>query len=483
MTTDTGRKRIRVGNRHASPTQPLGQAAATVVAMAKQRTAVVSIFAATALVLLKLVTGVIVGSLGLVSAGIESSGDVVAALLTYFAIRLAGKPPDERHQYGHARAENLTALGEASILVGGGVFVVHEAYNRLSSGGGHQLAAAWYVFAVIGAAIAVDISRTVASLRTARHYRSAALRSNAFHFGADLIGTVAVLVGILLVRDGYQHADAIVALFISALIFMVAGRLVLENARSLMDMAPAGAHDAAQAAIERIEPPVELQRLRIREAAGRHFADVVVSIPATAALAAGHAAADDVEAAVHQALPGSDVVVHVEPNQHGQTLTERVLAAALSAPGAREAHNVTVFELDGSTQVSLHLKLPPTLTLAEGHAVAGQVEDAIRTAAPQVTAVQTHLEPLDQQVRARPLAAELAERLASSVAPIATKIAGAEPRELRFVDSELGIVGFVTLALPADRSVAEAHRIASQIEQAIHEQIPEIHKLVIHTEP
>jgi len=450
---------------------------------AKHRTAVVSIFAATALVLLKLVTGVITGSLGLISAGIESSGDVVAALLTFFAIRLAGKPPDERHEYGHARAENLTALGEASILVGGGVFVVHEAYDRLSSGGGHELVAAWYVFAVIGAAIAVDIIRTLTSLRTARHYRSAALRSNAFHFGADLIGTVSVLVGMLLVRAGYERADAIVALFISALIFTVAGRLVLENVRSLMDMAPAGAHDAAQAAIERIEPPVELRRLRIREAAGKHFADVVVSIPATAALAEGHAAADDVEAAVQQALPGSDVIVHVEPNEHGQTLTERVLAAALSVPGVRQAHNVTVFQMNGSTEVTLHLKLPPTLTLAKGHAVAGQVEDAIRTAAPQVTAVQTHLEPFDQEVRAGPLAADLAERLASSVRSIVARIAGSEPRELRFVDSDLGIVGFVTLALPADRSVADAHRIASKIEQAIHNQVPEIRELVVHTEP
>jgi divalent metal cation (Fe/Co/Zn/Cd) transporter len=173
----------------------------------------------------------------------------------------------------------------------------------------------------------------------------------------------------------------------------------------------------------------------------------------------------------------------VEPNQHGETLTERVLAAALTVPGVREAHNVTVFELDGSTQVSLHLKLPPTLTLADGHAVAGRVEDAILTAVPQVTAVQTHLEPLDPEVRARPLAAELEERLASSVRPIATQIAGSEPRELRFVDSDLGIVGFVTLTLPADRSVAEAHLIASEIEQTIHDQIPEIRKLVVHTEP
>jgi divalent metal cation (Fe/Co/Zn/Cd) transporter len=127
--------------------------------------------------------------------------------------------------------------------------------------------------------------------------------------------------------------------------------------------------------------------------------------------------------------------------------------------------------------------LRPELTLAKGHAVAGRVEEAITAAVPQVTAVQTHLEPLDQEVRARPLAPDLAERLASSVRSIVVRIAGSEPRELRFVDSDLGVVGFVTLALPADRSVADAHRIASKIEQEIHNQVPEIRELVVHTEP
>ncbi len=449
----------------------------------KHRTAVVSIAAATALVLLKLVTGVLTGSLGLVSAGIESSGDVIAAVLTFFAIRLAGMPPDARHEYGHGRAENLTALAEASILGGGGVVVVHEAYNRLSSGGSHQLSAAWYVFAVIGVAIVVDVSRTLTSLRTARHFNSPALRSNAFHFGADLIGTFAVLVGLVLVRAGYAHADAIVALFISGLIFTVAGRLVLENARSLMDAAPAGTHDAAQAAIERIEPPVELRRLRVREVAGKYFADVVVGIPATAALAESHAIADDIEAAVHEAFPGSDVVVHVEPNERGETPTLRVLAAALSVPGVREAHNITLFELDGGAQASLHLKLPPELTLSEGHLVAQQVEDAITAAVPQVTAVQTHLEPFDAEVHAQPVDPSTQTRLSAAVRAIVSELAGAEPRELRFVESDLGIVGFITLALAADSSVADAHRIASTIEQKIHDQVREINELVIHTEP
>lgn len=449
----------------------------------KKRTALVSIVAAAALVALKLVTGVVTGSLGLVSAGVESSGDVVAAVLTFFAIRLAGKPADEQHQYGHARAENLTALAEAAILVAGGVFVVHEAYGRLRSGGAQGLTASWYVFAVIGTALAVDVSRTVTSLRSAKRFNSAALRSNAFHFGADFVGTAAVLVGMLFVHFGYERADAYAAIFISALIFVASGRLILENARSLMDMAPAGAHDTVETAIRGIVPAVELRRLRLREVAGAHFADVVVGAPATAALAETHALADRVETTVENALGGADVVVHVEPSSEGQTLTDRVLAAALAVPGVREAHNVTVFEtVDGRALVSLHLKLPPSMPLEQGHAIALRVEEQIRAAAPAVDTVHTHLEPVDPELAARPLPVADDADLRALIAEVVREVARAEPRDLRLVATDRGTVGFLTLALPAGATISEAHATASAVEQAIHERVVEIRELVIHTE-
>src|SRR5436305_493576 len=116
-------------------------------------TALASIAAATVLVALKLGTGLITGSLGLVSAGIESSGDVVAAVMTYFAIRLGGRPADESHHYGHRRAENLGALGEAAILLVGGGFIVTEAITQLPEGDG-GLDARWYLLLIIGIALA-----------------------------------------------------------------------------------------------------------------------------------------------------------------------------------------------------------------------------------------------------------------------------------------------------------------------------------------
>jgi cation diffusion facilitator family transporter len=181
----------------------------------KQRTTLVSIAAAGLLVILKLGVGLIAGSLALISAGVESSGDVIAAILTFFAVRLGRQPADPEHPYGHARAENLGALGEAGILLAGGLVVAVEAIKHLLSPSGTP-DTHWYVFAVIAIAIGVDLTRTVISLRTARRYGSPALRSNGFHFAGDMAGSLAALIGLLLVRAGFTRGDASAALVIAA---------------------------------------------------------------------------------------------------------------------------------------------------------------------------------------------------------------------------------------------------------------------------
>jgi len=446
----------------------------------QRRTALVSIGAAAVLVVLKLGTGLLTGSLGLVAAGIESSGDVVAAVLTFFAIRLGARPADPGHPYGHRRAENLAALGEAAILTGGGVFVLVEAVSRLT-GGTEELEAHWYVFLVIGLALVIDVNRVLISMRTARRFRSAALRSNAFHFAGDLVGSAAVLVGFVLVALGIAQGDALAALVVSGIIFAAAGRLVADNASVLMDRAPTSADEAARAAIEELGPGIELRRLRLRESAGRYFADAVVEVPPGQAVVAGHAAADEVEAAVREALPDSDVVVHVEPRRRGLDLRDRVLAAALAEPLVREAHDIAIFEHDGEASVSLHLKLPADLPLADAHAVAERVEAAIRSE-PRVSAVQTHLEPLERPLAGRPGDAREDEQ-ARRVEAVVRERLGEAPRAVRVVSTEVGVVIFLTVGVGPRASLAEAHAQASGLEEALRREQPGIADVVVHTEP
>jgi divalent metal cation (Fe/Co/Zn/Cd) transporter len=218
----------------------------------------------------------------------------------------------------------------------------------------------------------------------------------------------------------------------------------------------------------------------MREAGGRQFADVVIGVSPAAAVGQGHAAADRVEEAVLAALPRSDVVVHVEPDVT-TSIRERAQAAALSIPSVREVHNVGVLVDGGRTEVALHLKLPGELPLDEAHDVAEQVERAIREAVPGVDAVQTHLEPLAEATRVHK--AENVEADAELVRRIVREALGREPRELRFLQTDDGLVAFLTLGLDPTGSLADAHTRASEVEAQIRRERPEIADVIVHTEP
>src|SRR4029077_9807554 len=178
------------------------------------------------------------------------------------------------------------------------------------------------------------------------------------------------------------------------------------------------------------EPAVNLRRLRMRSAAGRHFADVVIGVSPEAAVGQGHAAADAVEAAVERALPETDVVVHVEPAEEDAVTRELALAAAMRVPRVREIHNISVLRVDGRTEVSLHLKLPADLSLEEAHQMASDVERAIEDAVPGVAAVQTHLEPLAEEAEGHRVVDADVARDVEAVNRIVVEQTGAAPREL-----------------------------------------------------
>jgi cation diffusion facilitator family transporter len=447
----------------------------------QRRIALVSVAAAAALIMLKLAAGLASHSLGLISEAAHSGTDLIAALLTFFAVGVAVRPADVAHQYGHGKAEHLGALAEGAILFAVSCFIAWRAITHLVGSRATSVEATWYALTVIVIVILVDLSRTLVSWRASRRYRSAALSANALHFGSDLAGSGAVLIGLLLVRAGYTRADSAAALFVAVLVLLAAARLMKKNVDVLMDRVPAGAEEAALAAIAGIEPAVTVGRLRMRQAGPRQFADVVITVPPGAAVGQGHAAADQVEEALHEALPGSDVVVHVEPEEDEAAIRDRAHAAALGVPTVREVHNVSVLNVGGRTEVSLHLKLPGELTLEEAHDVATQVEQAIAAAVPEVDSVQTHLEPLAEEAEGRRKVDDSAER--DVVLRIVREITGEEPRDLRFLDTADGLVAHLTLGLEGDRPLADAHARASEIEERIRRARPEISDVVVHTEP
>jgi cation diffusion facilitator family transporter len=444
----------------------------------QRRTALVSVGAACLLVAIKLVAGLASSSLGLLAEAAHSGTDLAAALLTFFAVSVAVRPADRGHPYGHAKAQNLAALGEAGFLILVSVGIAVTAVLRLAGVVDFEVEPTWWTFAAVGLVLVIDASRTMVSLRGARLYRSDALLANALHFGSDFAGTIAVLAGLIAAALGAPAGDSIAALFVSGLVVAAAVRLGSRNVDVLMDRSPEEEARIARQAIAALDPPVELRRLRLRRAGGEHFADVVIGVAPGGAIGQGHAAADRVEQALHDALPGIDVVVHVEPRGGDGGIRERALAAALTVSHVREIHNLTVLDVDGAIEVSLHLKLPGELALEQAHDIAEQVEKAILAQVPEVRSVRTHLEPLKETAAAEEIDIDTA-----AVEAAVRAETGAEPRELRFVRTDEGIVAFLTLGLPSAGSLADAHVRATAIEERVRSAVPAIADVVVHTEP
>lgn len=448
----------------------------------QQKTALISVGAAFGLIALKVTTGLITGSLAFLSGALDSGLDLVTALMTFVAVGLAARPADVEHPWGHAKIEHLAALGESTLLFVISIWIGVSASERLASDSPPEVDATWWAILVILIVMAVDGSRTVVSFRASVKHRSAALQSNALNFVGDFLGSAGVLVGLVFVRFGYPKADALAALFIAALVLYAAARLAYKNANILIDRSPRTATDRVRQAIDELDPPVDLKQLRVREGGGRYYAEVVIGVSPEAAVGEGHAAADQIEQALEGMLHGGEVVVHVEPESEAK-LTEAVRAAAMSVRGVREIHNLTVTDLKGRNEVSLHLKLPGDLALAGAHDLASQVEQAIMKACPEIAAVVTHLEPLDEEVAGIAAPRVQTRDYGDAIRSVVRKTTGAPPKALRFVRTNEGLVVYVIVALDPEITLSEAHKRASEIERLVHRKCAGIKRLVIHTEP
>jgi cation diffusion facilitator family transporter len=285
----------------------------------KVRVAVISVVAAVGLTTMKIVVGLMTGSLGILSEAAHSALDLVAALVTVFAVRASARPPDADHPYGHGKVENLSALFETLLLLLTCLWIIREALFRLFVHPVPVRADLWG-FLVILISIVVDIGRSRALMKAARKHQSQALEADALHFSTDVWSSSVVLLGLgLVVVAGRLRlpwlvkADAIAALCVAGIVIWVSVRLGRKTLRDLMDAVPKDLVERAQRAVGTVPGVEAVQRIRMRKTGGEWFADVIIEVAAGLTIEEAHAVTEVVEQRVAELLPGGDVVVHAEP--------------------------------------------------------------------------------------------------------------------------------------------------------------------------
>jgi cation diffusion facilitator family transporter len=283
----------------------------------------VSVLAAVGLVLAKLAAGFITNSLAVYSEAGHSAIDLLAACVSFIAIRQAGLPPDREHPFGHAKFESVGALVELAFLGALGCAIVYGAVMRLMHGVSEVHLTPTAVV-LIALTVSVDLWRTISLQIAARQTKSEALAASAAHFLSDLLGTLMVVFGLVVAALGYPKADPIAALCIAGLVFILSIRLGRQVFFSLTDRAPVGlSHDVEQIVL--LIPRVRgVHDVRIRQAGAESFADMHVELDPSLSLNEAHQVLDTIELTLQRRYPLMKVTTHPEPQHGGNSSTEPV---------------------------------------------------------------------------------------------------------------------------------------------------------------
>ncbi len=286
----------------------------------KTSAALSSVVAAIGLTSFKLIVGLLTNSLGILAEAAHSGLDLAAALMTFFAVRMSGKPADTRHHFGHGKIENLSALFETVLLLATSAWIVNEAIQRLFFKKVEVETSIWS-FIVMGTSIVIDYTRSRILYRAARKYNSQALEADALHFSTDIWSSSVVILGLIGVTIAryvpglhwLSEADAIAAMLVAVIVVFISAELGWRTIQALLDAAPKGVADQIEKSIERMKGVDDCHAVRIRPSGGRWFVDLHVTMDGNTQLNDVHAMTEKIEKKVQTILPESDVTVHVEP--------------------------------------------------------------------------------------------------------------------------------------------------------------------------
>jgi cation diffusion facilitator family transporter len=447
-----------------------------------------SVLAALAVTTLKIVVGISTGSLGILSEAAHSGLDLVAAVITFLSIRVSDKPADADHQYGHGKVENFSAFIETGLLLLTCVWIIYEAVLRLFYR--HvEIAPSLAAFGVMFFSMIVDYWRSRALGRIAAKYDSQALEADALHFSTDIWSSAVVVLGLLLVMLGHTYgvdwlrdADPIAALFVAGVVVYVSWRLARKTIDALLDAAPPGVRSKIIDAVSQVAGVLEVDRVRIRRAGNRYFADLSIGLARNVTFQRSEQMADAVTATVHGILPAADVIVHSIPRAvHSENIFDRIRGVA--ARHNFNVHDVSVQDLGGRLHVEQHLELDERFTLLEAHDRVTLLESEIRRDVPEISSILTHIEsepatiePGDEVVRDRGL-----ERRLKAVVAEFPDIVDMHDVQFKRVRERLYVSCHCTMS--DDLPLSRVHDIQTALEIRFRQDAPELFRVLIHPEP
>ncbi len=455
----------------------------------KNGTALLSVLAIIFLTLLKAIVAILTGSLGLLAEAAHSLMDLVAAGVTFFAVRISGRPADSSHTYGHGKYENLSALVEVVLLLFACAGIIYEAIQRLFFKTVPVQASPWS-FLVMGIAVALNILLAMRLRRVAKKYNSQALEAEGLDFLNDVWSSAVVILSLLLVTAAEKFniswlakANSIAGVVVAGLIANSVLRLGRRAVGELLDEVPDNLQDEITQAA-RLPGVEEVRQARVRRSGSQYFADLTLAVSRSTSSEHAHQITDLVEKAVQDLLPGASVLVHIEPVQaEDEQLTE-----ALRALGERfglGVHHIHITEVHGRQILTVHLDIEEGLQLEEAHSQASAFEKAVAEAFPSFERVWTHMEPVQRQANLPGEVAFYHDNKIEQLILDLPKVLGipCEIHEIYLLKEKDRLNISFHCMLQGDITIEDAHKLSERMEAALCDEISNLEAVLIHMEP
>jgi cation diffusion facilitator family transporter len=469
----------------------------------KRSAAQASLFAALGITLLKLLTGVLTGSLGMLSEAAHSFIDLIASFVTLLAVRASDRPADEDHNYGHGKLESLSAAFEILLMVGSCVWIAYESIQRILHHTHLELRWSIWPFLVLLLSIAVDTTRSRALHRAAVEHRSDALAADAVHFGTDIWSSAAVFLGLFASLAGQryhipqlEYADPIAALVVAVIILSVTFRLTRHTLDALLDATPPEVRAQLRREllrdIEATGGVLGVERIRVRRSGSDYFVDLTLSLPRNLTFQRTEQITFSATAAVQRLLPGADVVIHTVPTASlGESVFDRIRAVAARSNLA--IHDVSIQQLhadpgqDPRLHVELHLEVPETMPLRDAHEIATALEDDIRREVPRIASLLTHIESEPATI-ASSAQFDPSQNLETQLRATARHFPEIlDIHEITLTRGHGGTAASVQvnchITLPDDLPMSAVHDVITNFESEFRLDHPQVSRVFIHPEP
>jgi len=446
-----------------------------------QRTKVlqISLLAIFSAFVVELIFGLVSNSLALITDSIHALLDSVVTIVLLLAARMAIKPPDAEHTYGHGKIESLGGLigGIAIFLIA--CFFIYESINRLQSPPPSILPG---LFAIIGGlyTIGVDFFRIVLLRRAIKKIGGATLKADFYHAFMDLGSTVIAIAGIVLISYGFYYGDFVAALILGGLLAVLSIKLIYKTALDLTDIISPELVKNVREIATSTEGVIDANPILMRRSGDTIFADITISLRGDTSFDKAHEISNNVERNIKNRIANAAITIHFEPNWKDVPLDAKILDIAKSVDGVKEVHNVSTHKSEGKTYSDLHVMVDKEINLLSAHKISEIVEQKIQENIPEIKHATIHLEPfvtVPENFKLEDKIVEEEIRIVLEKYPEIKKIG-------RIVSLNFENILKIDIDCSFDKelSIEKVHDLTSKIEHVIRTQIKNA-VITIHPEP